>query len=143
MFNIFNTGFENSATFKSFQLFYHRICLGGFFLILSNLNLTRMHSNRMRTVHCSSHLLWGCLPRGLSAQGVPSQRVSAQGVSAQGVSAQGCLPRGCLPRGVSAQVGCLPGGFIIVIRRLKVCSFPELEMLSILFPVSPPWFNVD
>ena len=58
-----------------------------------------MHSSRMRTVRCSSYLLWGgvsaqgsaggggCLPRGLSAQG-------------------GCLPRGM---GVSAQRGCLPG----------------------------------
>ena len=57
---------------------------------------TRMHSSRMRTIHCSGHrggrggvclggfCLWGCLPRG-------------------------CLPRGCLPRGCLPG-GCLPGG---------------------------------
>ena len=45
---------------------------------------TRMHSSRMRTVRCSSHL--------------------GEGVSAEG----GCLPRGCLPRRVSVWVGCLP-----------------------------------
>ena len=40
--------------------------------------LTRMHSSRMHTIRCSSHLGRGCLP------------------------ARGCLPRGCLPgmRGV-------------------------------------------
>ena len=73
-----------------------------------------MHSSRMRTVHCSNHLLGGggicpgvggglsgelcvcpgegCLPRG--------------GVCPEGVSVvqRGCLPRGgvCLGRGVSA-----------------------------------------
>ena len=68
---------------------------------------TRMHSSRMRTVHCSSHLLGGCLSRG---------RVSAGGLCPGG---WGCLPRGwgCLPGEgvclgrVSARVsagGCLP-----------------------------------
>ena len=51
--------------------------------------LTRMHSSRMRTIRCSSHLGRGCLPRRVSA---------CQGVSAQGVSAwhEGCTPP---PRG--------------------------------------------
>ena len=42
--------------------------------------MTRMYSCRMRTVRSSSHLLGGCLPRGVSGQG--------------GVSAQGGLPEG-------------------------------------------------
>ena len=53
---------------------------------------TRMHSSRMLTVPCSSHLLGsgvGCLPR--------------EGVSAQGdvCSGEGVCPGGCVcPRGV-------------------------------------------
>ena len=65
--------------------------------------LTRMHSSRMRTVHCSGRLGGGrCLPGG-------------------------CLPGGaCLGDvcwGVSAQVGCLPGGVHLpsVDRILDTC----------------------
>ena len=60
---------------------------------------TRMHSSRMRTVRCSSHL-GGC--------------VSAQGVSAWGVCTGrdvclgGLSAWGCLLRGFSARGGCLP-----------------------------------
>ena len=42
---------------------------------------TRMHSSRMRTVHCSSRLLGGCLPGGVCLGG-------------GGVCPGGCLPRG-------------------------------------------------
>ena len=69
-----------------------------------------MHSSRMCTICCSSHLL------GMSAQGVSAQRDICQG----GVSTWGCLPMGCLPMGylhrgvclgVSAQRGvCQEGG---------------------------------
>ena len=44
-----------------------------------------MHSSRMRTVRCSSRLLKGCLPGGLSVRGV------CPGV-------RGGLSRGCLPK---------------------------------------------
>ena len=53
---------------------------------IQTLIATRMHSSRMRTVRCSSHLAGG----GTGGRGV-CQRVSAQvGVSTQGE----CLPRG-------------------------------------------------
>ena len=67
--------------------------------------LTRMHSNRMRTVRFSGRRGrvsaqggdvcpgWGCLSR--------------MGVSDRG---KGCLSRGCLPKEVSAKGGCLPWG---------------------------------
>ena len=57
-------------------------------MCLENLK-TRMHSSRMLTVRCSSHLQGrGCLPGGWLPRGVSAQGVSAQAVSAQGV----CLP---------------------------------------------------
>ena len=57
-------------------------------LMRFNLSATRMHSSRMRTVRCSSRLLWGVCPGGVSAQGVSTQGVSDWG----GMSARGCLP---------------------------------------------------
>ena len=65
-----------------------------------------MHSSRIRTVRCSGHRGWGCIPAYIGQGGrvVHPSMQWAGGV---------CL-RGCLPRGVSAQRvsawGCLPGG---------------------------------
>ena len=73
-----------------------------------------MHSSRMRTVRCSSHLRV-CLRGGVCLGGVFQGDV-CQGLSATGgVCPGGCLPGGCLSRGclpgVSARGGgCLPGG---------------------------------
>ena len=69
-----------------------------FFKLFWNKIKTRMHSSRMRTVHCSSRLLGGgCLP--------------GTGVSRGVGVCRGCLPRGVCPggmlRGVCAQGGCL------------------------------------
>ena len=58
-------------------------------------SITRMHSSRMRTVHCSSRLPGvGCLSGG---------GIVCPGDVFRGCLPRGCLPRGCLPRGVSAR----------------------------------------
>ena len=70
--------------------------------VTKNYAETRMHSSRMRTVHCSNRLLGlpgggVCLPGGCVWPG----RVSGHG---------GCLPRGCLPRRGVCQGGLARGG---------------------------------
>ena len=105
-------------------------CKEQFYVILYE---TRMHSNGMRTVRCSSPLLgvgvsahrsgvhpsW-CLSRGVSTcQGcLPTRGVS--------VHQRGCLPtrRGvCLPGGMSACQGgvCLPDGGCLLRGGVSAC----------------------
>ena len=120
---------------------------------------TRMHSSRMRTVHCSNHLLGGvcpgvggvCLGRGVSAQRgcLPRRAVCPEGLSAQrgvclgrGVSAWGgvvCLggvwpggsAQGSVCPGVSAWgAGCLPG--VVSLGKGAVCP-------SACWDTPPPW----
>ena len=50
---------------------------------------TRMHSSRMRTVHCSGGRGRVCIPACTGQGGL----AGGEGVSAQGVSARGCLPQ--------------------------------------------------
>ena len=82
---------------------------------------TRMHSSRIRTVHCSGAcgggggagcvsqlaLGVGCIPGCTGQGGCLARGVSAWGVSVQGVSALGvCLPRGVSAWGVSVTQPC-------------------------------------
>ena len=98
---------------------------------------TRMHSSRMRTIRCSSGLLWGgggcpgevlevfrgCLPVGCLSGDVCSGGVCL-GMSAPGVSARGVCVRGvCL--GVCAWQQCLPMGCLP--REGSVCTLPPTD----------------
>ena len=86
---------------------------------------TRMHSSRMRNVHCSGCLAWevgvsaqggGCLPRGVSAWGcLPG------GVCLWFLPKTGCLPEGnvCLRLGVCLGSVCMRG---------EGCTSPDLEV---------------
>ena len=70
--------------------------------------VTRMHSSRMCTVHCSSRMQGGPARKGVCPGGVCTGRVSAWGLSAQesvclGVSAWGASVQGRVCRG-----RCLP-----------------------------------
>ena len=67
---------------------------------------TRMHSSRMRTVHCSSHVPG----RGVSAQGVCLSRGVCVCLPRGDVCPGGVCPGGCLPGGCVCLGGCLPGG---------------------------------
>ena len=70
-----------------------------------NINITRMHSSRMRTVRCSDRLAGG--------------GISPWGVSSKG----GCLPRGqCLPRGWCLPGGVCPGGVCLVRVCISACN---------------------
>ena len=59
---------------------------------------TRMHSSRMRPVHCSNHRGGGVFTRGVSAQGVSGHG----GFLLGGVCLGGRLPGGVSAQGVSA-----------------------------------------
>ena len=97
--------------------------------ICKNSTPTRMHTSRMHTVCCRSHLLKegdcpGVSVQEVSGQGVPGQRgclargvfawwsVCLGGICQRGVYPEEgvCLGRGCLARGVSAGEGVCPGG---------------------------------
>ena len=93
--------------------------------------ITRMHSSRMRTVHCSGHLGGGGLPRWVSAWG---------GVSAQGdllLWTEFLSGGGCLTGGGSAW-GCLPGGVHLPLlwtefltHACENITFPQLRLRTV------------
>ena len=98
-----------------------------------------MHSSRMRTVRCSSHLLGG---GGICAGGVFPGECLNRGVSTQGgVCRGGCLSRGCLPGGVSGQGGvylvywgCLadiPPWTEFLTHTCENITFPQLRLRTV------------
>ena len=95
---------------------------------------TRMHSSRIRTVHCSGHL-GGCLPRG----GVcPGWEVCLGGCLPQGV----CLWGVCLPRrwGVLSESVCSGGVHPLVDRMTDACeniTFPQLLLRTVITISNP------
>ena len=101
---------------------------------------TRMHSSRMRTIRCSSGLLWGggcaqgglfrgclpvrCLPRDVCSGGVCQGCVCLVMCAWQRCLPLGCLPRGCLPRegSVCAPPKDTPGTHPTVNRITEACE---------------------
>ena len=101
-------------------------------------NKTRMHSSRMRTVHCRGRLPrlgvcpGGCLPRGCLPKGVCLGEGVCLG-SAWGCLSRGCLPGGCLPRGLYT----LPGPkadtpLNRITDRCKNITFPQLLLWEVI-----------